>query len=573
MPTLVKISGSATSTSGLFSETNNALLFEIRPPQRRFKWKKTQIDQLWQDIRAAYEAGRDSYFLGTLLLVPLDDGRRASVIDGQQRITTLTMLLAVLRDHCRQFKGLTTRADGIQRLIARVDNDGKPVGPLVVTLQEPDNEIFVKLVEKPESTELDSGHKDLLSRAVRRLTEHIDEYINVPDREQRLRDLCEYIQEKVQFLPIEVSSESEGFLVFDTTNTRGLRPSPAEALKARLATIAREDRSLSEKLMGAWNSAATKLENAGLGIDAMADFIHAVWSSKEGYTPKRTLDTIAQRLSDDHQLEDFVTDLGDYSDHYLAVVKPKQNASLTEDLKDLSHLNVQSRSLLMAVHRHCHDRFKEAVDLVLSLQIRNVTVGTHQANEYEKNWPEWAVIVRNGGTAQALDDIRSRIVTDQEFRRTFETAEVKSPRTVRHLLRRLDPISQPGSGVQPVEVDVEHVMPKSVADKLLEDKKLTKNVKDWIESLGHKVPSTRTKKRDLGMHLGQYTNMLGNQALLNDKANRGAKDLPFEKKKDLYRKQKLGLTKAVAELEQWSSCQILERQEQLAKRAPEVWPK
>ena len=72
MPTLVKISEGAISTSGLFSETSD-LLFEIHPPQRRFKWKQQQIDQLCQDIITAYKANRDSYFLGTLLLVVSPD--------------------------------------------------------------------------------------------------------------------------------------------------------------------------------------------------------------------------------------------------------------------------------------------------------------------------------------------------------------------------------------------------------------------------------------------------------------------------------------------------------------------
>ena len=573
MPTLVKISGAATSTSGLFSETNNALLFEIRPPQRRFKWRNRQIDQLWQDIVAAYKANRASYFLGTLLLVRSDDSPRVSVIDGQQRITTLSLLLAVLRDYCRQFDGLQTRADGIQRLIARVDNDGRPVGPLVVTLQEPDNAVFVKLVDNPGSTKRALSQKDLLSRAVERLTVHVEEHIAVPDREERLRKLCEYIQERIEFLPIEVGSESEGFLVFDTTNTRGLRPSPAEALKARLATTAREDKNLSEDLMRGWNAAAVKLEGAGLGIDAMVDFIHAIWSSKEGYTPKRTLDTIAPQLAEHYRLREFVRDLGIYCDSYLAVVAPQANGSLTEDIRDLNFLNVQSRSLLMAVHKNSPDRFEKAVDLVLSLQIRNVTVGPQQANEYEKNWPEWAVNVRDGRTEEALEDIRSRLVPDEEFRRRFEAERVRSPRTVRHLLRRLDPISRPGSGVQPVDVDVEHVLPRSLVEKLMKDKKLTKNVRNWIVDLGHEVPNTTAEKQALARLLEPYLNMLGNQALLNDKVNRGAKDLPFPKKKVLYSKQALELTKGLAKHDNWGLERISERQKQLAKQAVNIWRK
>ena len=572
MPTLVKISEGAISTSGLFSETHK-LLFEIHPPQRRFKWRNQQIDQLWQDILTAHKAKRDSYFLGTLLLVTLDDGSRVSVIDGQQRITTLSFLLAVLRDRCNDFPGLLKRADGIQRLISRVDNDGKPVGSLVVTLQEPDNEIYIKLVKEPGSTKAASFKQDLLSRAVKRLTEHVEQHINVPHREENLRYLCEYIQSKIMFLPLEVHSESEGYLVFDTTNTRGLRPSPSEALKARLATIAREDSHLSDDLIARWNAVAMKLETAGQPIDAMDDYLHAVWCSMEGYTPKRTLDRIAPKLAEPNRLNDFVKDLDSHCDSYLAVVAPTTKSSLTEDLKDLNYLNVQSHSFLMMVHKNSPDRFEEAVDLVLSLQIRNVSVGPHQANEYEKDWPKWAVLVREGDTNLAFEDIRSRIVSDETFRRRIGEEGVASPRTVRHLLRRLDPISHPGSGVQPIEVDVEHILPKSVITKLIDGKKLTKSVKAWVQDLGFEIPGTFEGMRDLGKKLEPFLYMLGNQALLNDKANRGAKDLPFEKKKDFYKKQALELTRSLGECETWGLSQISARQKDIANNAHLIWRK
>ena len=572
MPTLVKISEGAISTSGLFSKTSD-LLFEIHPPQRRFKWKKQQVDELWQDILTAYKANRDSYFLGTLLLVHLNESGTVSVIDGQQRITTISILLAVLRDHCKGIPGLSTRADGIQRLIGRVDNDGKPVGSLVVTLQDPDNQVYKELVKEPGSTLSSHSQQNPLSRAVKTLTEHVEAHINVPNQEESLRGLCEYIQSKVMFLPLQVRSEGEGYLVFDTTNTRGLRPSPSESLKARLATIAREDSHLADELITKWNAAATKLEYARQTVDVMDDYLHAIWCSTEGYTPKRTLDRIASKLTAPKRLIDFVKDLDTYCDSYLAVVAPTGKSSLSEDLKDLNHLNVQSHSFLMTVHKNSPDRFEEAVDLVLSLQIRNVTVGPYQANEYEKDWPQWAVLVHEGHTEKAFVDLRNRMVPDEEFQQQFEKEVVASSRTVRHLLRRLDPISHPGSGVQPVEVDVEHILPKSLIGKLIDGKKLTKNAKRWIEDLGYEIPGDFEEMRDLGTKLKPFLNMLGNQALLNDKANRGARDLPFEKKKNYYKKQALELTKALVESEDWGPSQIVANQKAMAKKAHLIWRK
>ena len=581
MPVSVKINDGAISTTELFS----GILFEIHPPQRRFKWKKPQVNQLWEDIRKAHIDNRESYFLGTLLLAPPlapTSPGKLSVIDGQQRLTTLSLLLAVLRDLCREYPDLNTRADNIQRLISRVDDDGKPVGALVVTLQEADNGDYELLTKEPGSTNGILPGKGLLSSAVKLLKERVEQHINVPERQKSLQELCQYVQRKIKLLPLEVQSEGDGYLVFDTTNTRGLRLSPAEALKARLAAVARrEDTEMSDDLIQKWDEVAGELEKKIEftdpkidAIDVMDDYLHAVWCSIEGYTAKGTIDRqISSKLTNHLQIRDFVADLSEHRDSYLAVRAPLEKSWLSEDLKDLKHLNKQSFSFLTMVHKHSPNRFQEAVSLVLSLQIRNITVGTHRPNAFEKDWPRWAKLIREGQTDQAFHEISNLTVSDEEFEIRFAGVEIISASTASHLLRRLDPISRPGSGVLPVNVDVEHVLPKSVVTKLTDDKHLSKNVKRWIKDLKHDIPESSEDKQDLGKKFKPYLNMLGNQALLNDKDNRGAKDLRFAGKQKLYEKQALELTRALAEHEEWGLSQIQARQQEMAKRAIRIWPK
>ena len=574
---LVQIKEGAQSTNRLFSR-ESGLLFEIHPPQRRFKWKTPQVLQLWEDIRNAHVSKRDSYFLGTLLLQQTEHGTQ-SVIDGQQRLTTVSLLLAILRDLCAQFPGLEKRAYGLQDLIVRVDYDGNPIGPLVVTLQDNDNENYVKLAKEPGSTSGSVSRKSLLDRAVRLLRQLVQNHINTPNPEESLRDLCDFVQGKVQFLALQVPSESDGYLVFDTTNTRGLQLSPAEGLKARLATIAREDRGLSDRLMQEWNRVARVLEEriefadpTAVAIDAIDDYLHAIWCSRDGYTTKHTMDKkIASGLTEAKLVGEFVEDLRAYCDSYLAVRAPSGKSWIIEDLKDLRFLNRQSFSFLTMVYEHAQGRFSEAVSLTLSLQIRNITLGPQQAHAFEKQWPAWAGLVRRGRTDDAFADMRSRMVIDEEFKKSFAGAEVLSSATSRHLLRRLDPISRSGSGVQPMDVDVEHILPRSVVSKLSDDKTLTKNVKQWIDDLGHDIPETVGQKRELGEQLRRYTNMLGNQALLNYVVNRGAKDLPFAKKKQLYGKQALDLTKELTDCETWGPAQIEAKQKELANKAIQTW--
>lgn len=571
MPKLNKIHDQALSVMGLFSESDGGLLFEVHPPQRRFKWGKTQILQLWRDMLTAHKKKADAYFLGTVLLVDLGEGR-VSVIDGQQRITTMSILLAILRDYCREHPDLSERASGLQRLVNRVDRDGRPVGQ-VVTLQEQDSQSFVDLVKQEGSTRVTDLQSGLLSDACKILRQAVKEYINVPDPQESLRLLCEYIQTKVMFLPLVVRDEGEGYLVFDTSNTRGLRLSPSEALKARLAVIAREDGDLAEELIQKWNAAATKLENAGRPIDAMDDYLRTIWSSRRGHIPKRSLDRIAAGINSADALKDVIEDLATYIDSFLAVVAPSGKVTLTEDLKDLRNLNNQSVVFLTMVHKHSPKKFDKAVNLVLSLQIRNITFGPYNPNTYERSWPDWARLVRDGEPDKAFEQIRSRLVSDRDFRSAFQKKEAISPATVRHVLRRLDPISKPGSGVQPMEVEVEHILPKSVVSKLITDKRLTGNVKQWIEDLGFKVPETPKQKMELGHDLDELLNLLGNQALLNMTKNRGAKDKPFLEKKVFYAEQALKLTKALTKHQRWGEQEIRDRQKKMAKEAPTVWPK
>jgi len=574
---LVKVNDGAMSTDGLFSRTNG-FLFEIRPPQRRFKWGKRQIDELWSDILDAFRRNEcEPYFLGTLLLVPNDDRRYFSVIDGQQRITTLSLLIAILRDRCGKFEALSDMSYDLHRLINRVDYVGKPVD-LVVTLQDPDHQTYRKLVQEHKSTNSSitqekAYQKNLLVKATNILSEHVDKHIQ-QNPEEKLRRFCTYLQGSTTFLPLEVSNESEGYLVFDTTNTRGMGLSSSERLKARLSTTAaRKDSALSDDLIRTWDDAASKLENAGLSLDAMRDYLHAIWCSSRGYIPKNSLHQIASKLKETDKLRSFVGDIELYCSSYLAIVDPPGQSSLSEDLEDLKSLNVQSYGFLTMVHRHFPTRFEEAVNLVLSLQIRNITLGRYQANRYERDWPKWARQVHKGNPNQAFDEIRNEMVSDNEFQQSFETAMIRVSRTARHLLRRLDPTTYAESGLQPSYVDVEHVLPKSVATKLIGDMKLTKNVRQWIEYLGYEIPEEAENKKELGEEIEQILYLLGNQALLNTKKNRVAQDKPFTLKKPFYSTQSIKLTKRLETHEKWGKVQIVERQKEMAKQAPSKWPK
>ena len=87
------------ATLAIFSATYTSL--RIPPYQRPYAWEEEQARELLSDLLDAMDNGNVSgglYFLGSIVLVKLPTEANARVIDGQQRLTTLTILLSVLRD-------------------------------------------------------------------------------------------------------------------------------------------------------------------------------------------------------------------------------------------------------------------------------------------------------------------------------------------------------------------------------------------------------------------------------------------------------------------------------------------
>ncbi len=140
-----EIDGKKITLSTLFG---NEYFFKIPEYQRPYSWQKDNCEQLFDDI---YESDRESdYFLGTVILQEVEKlgtGTKYDVIDGQQRLTTIQILLACLRDAIESdiFKS------SVQDKICQKANpvDGLPE---VMRLKVRENEVFRKYVQEINAT-------------------------------------------------------------------------------------------------------------------------------------------------------------------------------------------------------------------------------------------------------------------------------------------------------------------------------------------------------------------------------------------------------------------------------------
>lgn len=596
----------------MLSGGNSPKFYIVVPPQRRYRWKAIQVKELWDDILKARKnsAGKEVYFVGTIFLLRLK-GTKAShhVIDGQQRLTTLSLMIAVLRDICLLHDDLIERASFLNKHIDDTDPDGNSRGH-VLTLQPQDdttyqhwvsgNQSTINPAPKPKTAE----YKSNIFQAVKKLRELVADHLAISgiNESDELKSLSDYLTGKVTLLPIIVEKAQHADQIFDTTNTRGLRLDIHEQVKASVAIEIRNDSILSDAFNKIWNTAATKLENNDLDPKAMDNYLLTLWAARFGHESvgklrglftgkfkeegkcndscecKENCECKVGNEDCEHKLDykEFITDIGSYIDSYVSVRNPSDHTDTSEDLLDLSRMGViQAFPLLTAVHKHANDRFVEAVAAVLTLHTRVMIIGNKQANFFPTEWLNWTRDVCKGKIGPVLDDIISRLPSDSEFLETFlSNGIVNQAGAARHMLRRLDLVVSYASGVHIHEVDVEHILPKSVSTKLTNESNLGPDQLSWLSSLGHlPLPSTPQGQRKLGETIVGYTNKLGNIALLHQTPNRAAKDKPLQAKLLGYSEMKLTLSNEIASETKWTNEEIDKRHQRLSELIVQAWPK
>jgi hypothetical protein len=246
--------------------------FDFRIPnyQRPYAWKAEQASQLLADLTDALDRGSDEpYFLGSVVLVQAAGSSAAEVIDGQQRLTTLTILLAILRD-------LTDSADLALELEKMIREPGAIIGSRParprISLRDRDAAFFEEHVQSPQSIPgllgmLPDALESDAQRAVHVNAAALHEVLQSWTEERRLA-LAQMLGERTILVVVSTPDQASAHRIFSVMNARGLDLSPADIFKATV--IGDLDADLGEKYAEKWESA----EDA-LGRDDFADlFLH-----------------------------------------------------------------------------------------------------------------------------------------------------------------------------------------------------------------------------------------------------------------------------------------------------------
>ena len=249
-----KIEGSPKSLKQLLQNTK----YSIHYYQREYMWQRKHIEELIDDLTSEfldyYKPGDDrqmvqdygTYFMGSIVLA----GRENAIIDGQQRLSSLTLLLMYLNNRLRT---LGQSYSMIEQMVFSESYGTKSFNINVEDRSDCMNSIFNDLPF--DITGAGESVKNLYSR----YTDIIDVFPTQDITDEAILHFCDWLAEKVFFIEIVATTEQDAHKVFVTMNDRGLSLTSTEMLKGYLLSEIKDD-SKRERLNNIWKEKVLTLK-------------------------------------------------------------------------------------------------------------------------------------------------------------------------------------------------------------------------------------------------------------------------------------------------------------------------
>ncbi|TSD00614.1 MAG: hypothetical protein Greene101449_86 [Candidatus Peregrinibacteria bacterium Greene1014_49] len=534
--------------------------------QREYSWEEEHVNELFDDLEHAIELGKANYFLGTIVVKA---GSPPEVVDGQQRLATVTILLAAFRDYLTgEGKGMEMiYLDIEQKFLSDIDREERERIPRL-TLNVDDNEFFKKrILSSPRSADRGiaptrASHKriviaaDLAKGKVAAMTQGQTEKNKI----RRINVWLDYLEKNATVILVTTPDDLNAYVMFETLNDRGLKTSQADLLKNFL--FGESDDRLSEAQQK-WSAMVASLEILD-SEDVVMLYLRHVTSALYGATrEKEIFEKIKQMVTGKNRTLEFLDALERYAEDYSAMLTPSHikwtsyDQSIRFEIETLAELpSGLIRPLMLAVaHHFSKAEALKAFRLFISWTVRFLIVGGGRSGALETAYSSAAKSIVDGKIKSAVDLQKSLVAIlpkDKQFEESFALARVSKSKLARHYLRALEAFERRDSNpeVAPVKntdiVNLEHILPQSPGT-------------NW--------PGIDTETAEA------YSSRIGNLVLLGTIPNGYVGNEAFAQKKKVYTSCPIQLTKKVGEKNKsWGVKEINVRQAELAKLAVKTWP-
>jgi uncharacterized protein with ParB-like and HNH nuclease domain/predicted transport protein len=550
--------------ANLLSFINNAPQFIIPIYQRTYSWTEKECRQLWDDVRRAGRSGNiPVHFLGSVVYIEESLSNNTSrspqlVIDGQQRLTSVLLLLTALS----RVIGNAEPVDGFSskkirnRYLIDPDEDGERA--------------FKLLLSKADRTTLNAivNGDDLPDLPSIRVEQNFAMFVRwLEEDPTAVQEICTGLN-KLMIVDVALSREHDNpQLIFESMNSTGKELSQADLIRNFVLM------GLAPKLQTRLYEQYWQKMEEGFGQSAYVShfdsFMRHYLTVVTGAIPRQgDVYTAYKAYSQDQaargrEVEDLVKEVWEFSKRYCAMVLGhEKDKSLALAFKDLREMKVDvAYPFLMEVYRDYDaeilttEEFLEVVRMVESYVFRRAicAVPTNSLNKTFANFG------RELKKDRYLESVKAHFLTmksyrrfprDEEFIARIQDRDLYNFRNRSYWLRKFENHGRK----ERVSVDdytIEHILPQN--------ENLSKK---WRDDLGENWSAVQEK----------WVHTLGNLTLTG--YNSEYSDRPFLEKRDMkdgFKDSPLRVNKGLGQLPTWNEAEIKKRADRMARQAATVW--
>ena len=558
-----------TDTEDLKELLSNGKSYSVPPYQRDYSWKQEHWEDLWEDL-ATVEANREDHYMGAIVL---ESGERKQfrVIDGQQRMATLSILILACVDYLCGLasEGVDATANKERATILESSYLGaKDPTSLRITpklkLNANDDDFFqLNLAQRKPPQGGVRGLRDserLLWQCFQFFKGKVKEKFSTKKKGEHVAAfVSEIVTERLVFISVRVQDQLSAYTVFETLNARGLELTETDLLKNYLLSLAdRLSKSQMDPVLRQWARITARV-----GIASFPEFLrHHLNSQREYVRQKQLFKTIKRDVTTlDHVfalLDRLETDaawfegLNDYASQFWL---DYQGAK--EHVRVLNLFNVSQYTPLVLAAKDVFTAPQDVVEIlrycaVLSMRFNGVS--RRSTHILEEIYNRAALEVRRG-TATTLAAVRQVLrpiyIPDEDFESDFASLRLRNRSTAGKRLRYiLAKVEKQLSGAditdEGMTATVEHILPENPCE------------------VGWEYFTAESHERSY--------ERVGNYSLLERGLNgQQAGNAPFAQKQTVYAQSQYRTSKELRQFSDWTEETITKRQTDMAKVAKAVW--
>lgn len=557
------------------------LRYRIPRYQRPYAWGEDQMLDFWNDLYAS----ASTYFIGSLVLnyETLDEDGYIEIIDGQQRLLTITIFMAILRNIAKEFDN-EKLAGRIQRQCVSFE-DKRGNETFRILCGESTKNFFEKYIQNFES-DLDDIDGTKLTKEEKRIKDNYfllkDKVLNEVNNFDKKSDQLAHLQNlwdkisKIKIIAIKIENEEDAYEIFETVNARGVDLTVGDLLKNLIFKEIKPSQDKDkDEIKNKWIEITDKVKETGV---EMTKFIRYFWLSKYSFVSEKKLFKEIKRNISNYEI--FLNDLIKNSHWFNMLLEGnldewqeiKNGDKIFKSLQGIRIMGMsQCYVLFLSILRN-YDKLgtdpKRIFKLIENFSFKYSSICSLPGNKVEKIYSHYAreieAVIKNNKNpkkiSKQIQTIFNNIENElKELRPSYELfAEnfgqlsyknsEKSRKLTKYIFAKVN--SQYETGEYIIDfgnVNIEHVLPQNPC-------------KEW-----------KLTKADIK----NYVNKIGNLTLIHKTFNSKASNKPIKIKLKALGESKIPITQKLIEAIEkddykWGEEEINKRQHALGKKAYDI---